>query len=206
LRRVRTVNERLRWARKAAGYDTAADAARAFGWNEVTYTSHENGIRNPRPPTVQRYARALNVTFAWLQTGEGIKSAANPIPVVGYIGAGEMIFSVDDHAQGAGLDTAPRPPDVPHDDLVALRIRGDSMRPLREGWHVYYRRDADGVNEADCLNHLCVVRVDDGRTLLKELRRGYAPGRYNLHSWAAGADVIEDVVVIWAAPVLAVVM
>lgn len=115
-----------------------------------------------------------------------------------------MIFSVDDHAIGAGFDVAPRPPDVPHDDLVALRIRGDSMRPLREGWHVYYRRDADGVDDAVCLNQLCVARTVDGRTLLKELRRGYEPGRYNLHSWAAGTDVIEDVALAWAVPVVAI--
>ena len=115
-----------------------------------------------------------------------------------------MIFGIDDHAMGGGMDSAPRPPDSPHDDLVALRIRGNSMRPLREGWLVYYRRDADGVDEGTCLNQLCVVRLVDGRTLLKELRRGYQAGHYNLHSWAAGADVIEDVAVAWASPVSAI--
>lgn len=79
------------------------------------------------------------------------------------------------------------------------------MRPIRDGWLVYYRRDADGVDESACLNHLCVVRVDDGRTLLKELKRGYTPGRYNLHSWAAGAELIEDVTVEWASPVMAII-
>lgn len=202
---MRTIGDRLRWARKAAGYDTAADAARAFGWREVSYTSHENGNRTPKRGTVERYARALNVTTAWLETGEGVKSFSRPVPVVGYIGAGEMILSVDDHPVGVGFDVAPRPPDVPHDDLVALRVRGESMRPIRDGWLVYYRRDADGVDENACLNRLCVVRVDDGRTLLKELKRGYTPGRYNLHSWAAGAELIEDVSVVWASPVMAII-
>ena len=38
-------SERLRDARKRAGYETATDAAKAFGWPPSTYLGHENGDR-----------------------------------------------------------------------------------------------------------------------------------------------------------------
>ena len=42
-----SIAKRLRHARVTAGYATAADAARAFTWNTNTYTSAENGNRDP---------------------------------------------------------------------------------------------------------------------------------------------------------------
>lgn len=205
LRRMRSFGERLRAAREAARYETASDAARAFGWPIPSYVSHENGTRTPRQPTAENYARVFRVSPAWLLTGEGIMNPDLPVPVVGYIGAGETVIAVDDHAKGAGLDMVKRPAGVSIEiPLVALTIRGDSMRPLRDGWLVYYSKDVDGI-DGDCLNQLCVVRLVDGRTLLKELRRGYSIGRFNLHSWAAGTSVIEDAEVEWASKVLAIV-
>lgn len=58
--------ERLRRARIAKGYATAADAARAFGWPEVTYQAHGNGTRGIRPDVADKYARALGTTAAEL--------------------------------------------------------------------------------------------------------------------------------------------
>lgn len=199
-----TQGQRLRRARERAGYSTASDAARAFGWVIPTYSAHENGTRSLLPDVAEKYARHLRVRAAWLLTGDGAMSHAQiPVPVVGYVGAGEVVLAVDDHEPGAGLDTVERPPGVTEDDLVALRIRGDSMRPLRDGWIVYYRRDADGVAD-DCINQLCVIRTTDGETYLKELRRGYSPGCFNLVSWASGTDPIEDAPVAWAARVLSI--
>lgn len=54
-------HEVLRRARVKKGFSTAAEAARAFGWNEVTYVSHENGTRGIRPSVAQKYAKALGI-------------------------------------------------------------------------------------------------------------------------------------------------
>lgn len=62
---------RLQWARRRAGYKRPADAAKAFGWNENTYKSHENGARGLRPKPAARYGRAFHVPAGWLLTGEG---------------------------------------------------------------------------------------------------------------------------------------
>ena len=38
--------ERLRDARRKAGYKTASDAIETFGWRGSTYRAHENGQNN----------------------------------------------------------------------------------------------------------------------------------------------------------------
>lgn len=62
---------RLREAREAAGYATAGDAAKAFGWAYPTYAGHENGSRGVRPDLIRRYARAFKVNTLWLLDGIG---------------------------------------------------------------------------------------------------------------------------------------
>lgn len=66
-----TIGQRLSWARAQAGFKTATDAARRFGWNENTYRSHENGARDPKPEIAKIYARAFKVDQNWLYMGTG---------------------------------------------------------------------------------------------------------------------------------------
>lgn len=61
-------SDRLREARKQR-YDSAADAARAFGWTVSTYTHHENGTREYDHAQAQKYGRAFRVNWIWLLTG-----------------------------------------------------------------------------------------------------------------------------------------
>jgi len=63
--------ERLRQARQTAGFDTAAEAARHFGWGQSSYIGHENGTRGIRPRVANQYAAAFGVSLGWLLTGEG---------------------------------------------------------------------------------------------------------------------------------------
>lgn len=73
---------RLRWAREEAGYRSAREAARARGWSENTYRSHEDGNRVKRgfkPEDAEKYARAFKVSEHWLMTGKG---GAIPAPQV----------------------------------------------------------------------------------------------------------------------------
>lgn len=72
---MNTVHERLRAARIAAGYETASDVARAFGWGVSTYSGHENGTRGVKKPVAERYASALGVTTQWLLLGIGTAGA-----------------------------------------------------------------------------------------------------------------------------------
>jgi|SRR5687768_545624 len=65
------LNERLQAARKAAGYETASDAARSLGVPYPTYAGHENGSSGFRANTGAVYARKFGVSFEWLMRGTG---------------------------------------------------------------------------------------------------------------------------------------
>lgn len=68
---------RLREAREMAGFKTAADAARHFGWSTTTYFQHEGGRRGLRPRVASNYATAFGVTPEWLMFGSNSEVAAN---------------------------------------------------------------------------------------------------------------------------------
>jgi DNA-binding XRE family transcriptional regulator len=91
--------DRLQKARQEAGYENAVDAARAFGWGQSTYISHENGTRGLKPTIAEKYARAFRVTPEWLLYGnKGKKAQAlaaerRTVPLVGYVGAGATATS-----------------------------------------------------------------------------------------------------------------
>lgn len=78
--RTMSVNEsrsaRLRAARIAAGFESAASAAARFGWPYPTYAQHESG--NGLGRNAARYARAFKVTEAWLLTGDEGGGATSP--------------------------------------------------------------------------------------------------------------------------------
>jgi hypothetical protein len=71
---LNTIGGRLRWAREMRGYASARAAARMNRWSENTYKSHENGIRrkdNLPEDAAKKYAKAFNISRAWLLTGLG---------------------------------------------------------------------------------------------------------------------------------------
>ena len=138
---IEEINERLREARVKAGYKSPIDAARAFGWNEHTYKSHENGIRGIRPDAARKYARAFRVDVAWLLAGNSsvsrkpdLVSTVFTIPVVGEVAAGSFRASDWVPREEAAVPADPREgihPDVQY----ALRVDGPSVN----------RRIADGM-------------------------------------------------------------
>lgn len=146
--------------------------------------------------TVKKLADAENVSISAL-IGEDYEP--EKVPVLNYIGAGHRVFPIDDYPQGGGMYHVDAPEGEDPQGLVALEIRGDSMRPLKNGWVVMYRKRESGV-ESECLGQLCVVGLTDGSVYVKELQRGYEPGSYNLTSW--NADPVENAQVQWAAKVI----
>jgi transcriptional regulator with XRE-family HTH domain len=67
--------ERMRWARRQAGFDHAKDAAAALGISDVTYRSYERGPEHagrwPKLPQLQRIAARFGVSWLWLHDGQG---------------------------------------------------------------------------------------------------------------------------------------
>jgi phage repressor protein C with HTH and peptisase S24 domain len=194
-----TMGERLREARRAAGFTSARSAAIKHGWGVSTYAAHENGQNEFDAETAEKYARAFKKTSAaWLLTGEGpvARSTRRTAKLVGYVGAGgeAQLFS---ESQG-DLDEVEMPPDAP-DSTVAVQVRGDSMYPLAEdGWLVYYDQIPRPPTD-DLLGKLCVLGLEDGRVLLKRLMAARTPGLFDLHS--LNAPPMFGITISWAARV-----
>lgn len=198
---------RIRDLRLSLGLSQIA-FARQLGVDQSNVSRWEHGAV-PDEVHIARLAELAGTHPAGFRYGvEAEAGAAAPakalpsVAVVGYVGAGQEVFPHDDHALGGGLDEVDRLEALGDEPLIAVRIRGDSMHPLRDGWALFYRRDQEGVPD-HCLNRLCVVKVaDDGPMLVKEVRRGYRPHHFVLASW--NAPPIEDVRLDWAAPVLSI--
>lgn len=183
---------RLTELRNAAGL-SIDEVAEKTGLSTSYVSRLERGERNLSVKTMAAFAQALGVTPSELLA----VAPARMIPVVGYVGAGQEVYAIDDHAKGDGIEEV----ECPWDDLahstVAVRVRGDSMVPAYfNGDLIFYeRQDTD-------LTHLlgkeCVVALADGRKFIKQLRRTPS-GQWYLHSH--NADPILGVEIEWAARV-----
>ena len=206
-----TRGERLRIARERR-FKSARAAGKAIGIPVSTYGAHERaespGGRDYGPDEAKRYARRFGVTPEWLLTGRAPGpdeqpfdpdapdvSSAPKVRVVGYVGAGSAAHLYD-VAQG-DLDEVAWPEGTP-ESTVAVEIRGNSLGPFLNCWLVFYD-DVRRPVTPDLIGELCVVGLEDGRILVKQVQRGRAEGLFNLIS--STEKPILDVAIQWAAKV-----
>lgn len=121
------------------------------------------------------------------------------IPVVGYVGAGEMIVAFDDHALGDGLREIEAPPGADGD--FAVEVRGHSMHPrFRDGDCLVYDRER-GTNTDDCIGRECVVALASGELVVKLCEKGSRKGTLTLISINTQTPAMQNVAIQWAAPI-----
>lgn len=127
----RTPAERLKELREKR-FATAKEAADAFGWNEVTYRSHENGGRNIPLHAARKYASALGSSAGHI-LGLTATSAANPsvnhvinVPLVGKVSAGAFRYDEGLQTRGIAVPAVPRT-DIPAGVQYAVEIDGPSV-------------------------------------------------------------------------------
>jgi SOS-response transcriptional repressor LexA len=128
-----TKAERLREARKKAGYSSAAEAAQRFSWNEPAYRHHENGTRNFGLDAARKYGRAFRVKPGWLLGLENVDSGPpeekpdeERLVVNGSVAAG--VWRESDHwndERQFGIDGSQSP--VPHAKRFGVVVEGRSM-------------------------------------------------------------------------------
>ena len=108
---------------------------------------------------------------------------------------------MDAYPKGGRLKEVPCPRGLDPSKIIAVIVRGESQAPMvTDGWLIFYGRDPEPDTVA-VMGRLCVVKIEDGDVLLKQVKRGAIPGKFNLHS--VNAPMIEDVALEWAAPVRA---
>lgn len=159
--------------------------------------SPQDPTKPPKDVTVDvfvKLAKAAGVSPVWLLQGD--ESFHLSIPTIGVVDKGEEWTPTPD-AQEAPVDFGL----VAH-DTVSLEVRGNSMAPAyRDGDFLVCSRFY-GPSLDNLIGQDCVVRTLKGQCLLKILRRGSRPGRFNLRSYIPSVDDIEDVQLAWAAPVV----
>lgn len=181
--RIQELREAKRWSQ--------ADLAEAIGTSPQQIGRLEAGKRKLTVDWMTALAQALGVGMTELLAPD-----RGTVPLVGIVGAGAVIFSVDDHMKGGGLEEVERPVGASR-STVAVKVRGDSMKPAyRDGDVLYY--DTQTNSDFDQLiGHDCIVRLADGRCLVKELRKNGVG--YWLHSY--NADPIIGANIEWAAKI-----
>ena len=195
---------RLRQARTARGFDTAAAAADACGWNRNTYVSNENGNAPFSYRRAKDYAAAFGVSPEWLYDAAGPMlptAEAGFVPIIGRVGAnpeGLVLFAT---GQEPG-DLAPIPPGGT-EQARALLVVGHSMRGIADDGALIYFEDQKTAPSPDMLGHVVVVELDTEEVLVKRLLRGSRAGRYDLESIAGPTR--QDARLRWAAHLTAII-
>lgn len=187
------MKNRIRELRKARGLTLEQVARQANTTNQQIHRL-ETGQRRLTAEWMERIAAAFGVRPADLLPD----SEPPRVAVVGYVGAGDEVYPIDDHTPGAGIEEVEVPPGEAG-EIVAVIVRGESMYPsYNDGDLIFYRRD-DATPEHTFLGRECVVCLADGRILVKRVIQGSRKGRYTLVSH--NAPEIVDIAIQWAAPV-----
>jgi SOS-response transcriptional repressor LexA len=123
--------DRLRALRIKKGFSTAKDAAKAYGWSEHTYKSHENATRGIRPDAARKYAAAYGSTAAYiLGLGNGAQSqivnSVTNVPVIARVSAGTFRYDDVQEFEGILVPAVPRG-DAPANIQYSIIIDGPSV-------------------------------------------------------------------------------
>lgn len=199
--------------RKKAGL-TVQELADGSGYSRGYIQRLKKGAKRINQEVMERLAKPLRCK------PEDIIAGSNRIAVAGHIGTGGEISFFDEAQKAANKDEVGLPPDMSPEEVVAVRIMGDVLFPVfQDGWVLYYSESPDfkipmvpGKENlqvvyknptpeplSEFFGKPCVVRLKDGRTMVRTLKRGTKPGHYTLASY--NAPDIEDVVIEWAAKI-----
>lgn len=205
---------RLKDARKAAGYRSAAEAAEANGWKDGTYRTHEAGTRTIGPDDAEKYAkrfRARGVDISAPQilfddaAGARDVNQARQLAIMGWVGAGAEIDTEFEQAPPEGFEQVELPFPI-SDDLVGYRVRGESMSPTYEPDEIVVVDKRPSRIEALIGDRAIVLAEGPNKEKLRYLKRIRAssdgrPGRYDLESVNFNSPTIRNVRILQASAV-----
>jgi repressor LexA len=178
---------------------THQQAADAMGVSRSQFIKLERGERRMTADYIQQAARAFGVDAAEVISESGAEFRT--VPLMGEIGAGAEISPEYEQVPEGGIEDIEVPFPLPG-EMVAFRVRGDSMLPrYDEGDVIVVWRDQRRATES-FLGEEVAVRTRAGNRYLKTLTRG-TPRGFNLISW--NARPIEAVGIDWIGEIYLVV-
>lgn len=181
-------DELVRRALKVSG-KKQADFAAVIGVSQATVSKWLSGKAKPE---VHHW---LAVKAFLAHHGEGHEGVIPTVPLVGVVGAGATVTPLE----GDGALDYVEPAFAMPEGTVCVQVRGNSMYPRYFDKEIIYYR-AEPQAPANVLGKECVVKLADGRMMVKVIRKGSSPDLFTLESWNAPA--IEDVRIDYAAPVV----
>lgn len=195
------IAQRLRAARRHAGFTSASAAARTFGWNEVTYRAHENGLRGIRTAVAERYAAHFNISLAWLLTGEGRQLRQHYLDIAGEIGDDGSLLRRFRVVPPRPVFSVAAPVALPP-QAIGFRVAGTGLQPrYGRGDIVVCTRAGDAPR--NIVGREAVVITGQGRGYVRIVRRVMRSGLVDLQ--AIDGRVTRAVDVVWSAAVTSVV-
>ena len=165
---------------------------------KATISRLETGQQRYHQEWLEALAAALDVDPINLLRPPPI---SNDIPIFGYAGAREEVHILEG-AEHLPIDTL-QPP-LPEDGYAAVIVRGDSMRPAyRPGDVLLFRsQSARRYDLEELYGRDCVVITECGRSWVKRVRKGRAPGLVDLVSYHPDVEPLYDMHLRWGAPIL----
>lgn len=162
-----------------------AALGRTLGVDAATVSLMLRGFRKITLEDAAAIARVLGRPVDEVLKHAGVNltglNGKSTVPVVGWIdGYSEVRFEVP-----RGEKRVERPP-LLSPDAAALRVMA-AMTPMeaKDGWVLYFEPIVGGIathSVSDIVGRLSVVKVAGGPCLVKNIRRGYDPGTFQLLS------------------------
>lgn len=174
---LRYLRERRNWTQEIV--------AKMANIAQQTYQRYEAGERRLKADQLPVFAHIFGVAPSDIIDD----TIGRRLPIIGFVGAGAEVFPIDELPQWDSHFIVDCPREYDPSDTEALIVEGDSMMPIEPGSIVFVSKSRP-LSATDILGKLCVVQLTNGRRLLKQIRRGYQEGRFNLIS--TNAAPIED--------------
>lgn len=179
--------------------ESKASLARHLGKNPSYTTLLLKGRRRFQMDTAEKIAQFLRVPVEAVLRHAGVRlrhSAENGGQVVcALVGAVDSDMNVRD---GSVAGEVPGHAGLPH-DAVAIRVQtAGTSADMMDGWLLFFQ-PSKGMEPA-MVTRLCIADLADGKKIVGNLRRGYAPGTYNVVVPVRG--MVENLEIVNATPIL----
>lgn len=194
-----TFREALLYAIDASGKSLRSVAIDAGVSYEILKNLSQGKSQRTNVDDARLIARAFGVSLDDFYEGN-LREAAK-VAIAGYVGAGEQVYPIDDHAKGGGLYHVAHPALLRISGVVGVEVKGDSMAPVYEpGDVLFYSRQAVGV-PTEAVGRICIAEDDQGRCWVKQVKLSREEDRFSLLSINPDGDNLHGVSLKWAAPV-----